>query len=388
MKKHINFFEIILILIVIPLFIISCSSGLQQLKKGNFDEAIFTSANRLQQKTDNKKALEVLREAYPLAINDHERAIRMFENSQEPFRWEKALVEYQALNRIYDVISHSSVSMREVGVPQQYIREAETARQLAADERYQAGELALAHKENRLAAKDAVGQFERVNQLIPNYKNANRKAEVAFQYAIHRVVIEPLHDVYRLHNDDYFDLQKAFDDELFRSKMFNQFVKYNNIGEARRDTIPQNDLVKFAFLGMDSPQRDITTTIENFTREIKVGTKKINDSTKVDVFEKINAKITTYKKSVVVRATMQMSIFDFKTNALLNEETDDERYCWTDSWQVFEGNPKALEDGKTCPPTSAPIFDNEPRGSYFFNRISNQFASHFKARLRKIYRDM
>ena len=388
MKKHINFFEITLIFTVISFLIISCSSGLQQLKKGNFDEAIFTSANRLQQKTDNKKALEVLREAYPLAINDHKRAIRMFENSQEPFRWEKALVEYQDLNRIYDVISHSSVSMREVGVPQQYIREAETARQLAADERYQAGELALAHKENRLAAKDAVGQFERVNQLIPNYKNANQKAEEAFQYAVHRVMIEPVYDVYRLHDHDYFDLQKAFDDEFFRSKIHNQFVKYSTTAEARRDTFPQHDLVKFAFLDLRSPQRDITTTIEHFTREIKVGTKKINDSTKVDVFEKVCGKIITYKKSVVVRGTMQMRVFDFKTNALLNEETDDERYCWTDSWQVFEGNPKALAEGQACPSTSAPMFDNEPRSSFFFNRISDQFASYFRGRLKRAYRDM
>ena len=388
MKKHIDFLEKVSTFILISLIITSCSSGLQQLKKGNFDEAIFTSANRLQQKSENKKALEVLREAYPLAIDDHKRAIRMFENSQEYFRWEKVLGEYQALNRIYDIISHSSVSMREVGVPQNYAREAETARQLAADERYQAGELALMHKENRLAAKDAVEQFERVNQLIPNYKNAIQKAEEAFQYAVHRVMIEPIYDVYRLHDHDYFDLQKAFDDEIFRSKITNQFVRYYTTAEARNDTLPQNDLVKFAFLGLSSPQRDITTTIEHFTKEIKVGTKKINDSTKVDICEKVNAKIITYNKSVVVRGTMQMRVFDFKTNVLLNEETDDERYCWTDSWQVFEGNTKALADGKTCPPTSAPIFDNEPSSSYFFNRISDQFANHFKGRLKKAYRNM
>ncbi len=388
MKKQINFLEKTVNFIIIATIITSCSSGLQQLKKGNFDEAIFTSAERLQKNPDHKKALSVIREAYPLAIDEHKRAIRVFENSQESFRWEKALAEYQALNKIYEVISHSSVSMREVGVPQNYAREAETARQLAADERYQAGIMALAHKENRLAAKDAVIQFERVNQLIPNYKNATQKVEEAFQYAVHRVMIEPVYDVYRLHDHDYFNLQKSFDDELFRSKRPNQFVKYYTTAEARRDTLPQNDLVKFAFLDLRSPQRDITTTTEHFTREIKVGTKKINDSTKVDVFEKVCAKITTYKKSVVVRGTMQMRVFAFKTNTLLNEETDDENYCWTDSWQVFEGNPKALTDGQSCPPTSAPIFSNEPSSSYFFNQISNQFANHFRGRLKRAYRDM
>jgi hypothetical protein len=388
MNKHINFLEKTVTFIIIATIITSCSSGLQQLKKGNFDEAIFTSAERLQKSPDHKKALSVIREAYPLAIDDHKRAIRIYENSSEPFHWEKALVEYQALNRIYEVISHSSVSMREVGVPQNYAREAETARQLAADERYQAGELALAHKENRLAAKDAVGQFERVNQLIPNYKNANQKAEEAFQYALHRVVIEPVYDLDRLHPYDYADLQKAFDDELFRSKPYNQFVKYYTTSAAREEVLPQNDLVKFAFLDLSSPQRNITTTIEHFTKEIKVGTKKISDSTKVDVFEKVCAKITTYNKSVVVRGTMQMRVFDFKTNALLNEETDDERYCWTDSWQVFEGDQRALEVGKICPPIHPISVNTEPSSSFFFNRISDQFARHFRGRLKKAYRDM
>ena len=104
MKKHINFLEKIILFLAISYIFTSCSSGLQQLRKGNFDEAIFTSVHRLQQKSNNKKASEVLREAYTLAIEDHKRKIRTFENSQESFRWEKALSEYQALNKIYDVI--------------------------------------------------------------------------------------------------------------------------------------------------------------------------------------------------------------------------------------------------------------------------------------------
>ena len=43
MKKQINFLEKTVLFITIIFVIVSCSSGLQQLKKGNFDEAIFTS---------------------------------------------------------------------------------------------------------------------------------------------------------------------------------------------------------------------------------------------------------------------------------------------------------------------------------------------------------
>jgi hypothetical protein len=360
---------------------------LQKLKKGNFDEAIFISANRLQQKSVNKKALEVLHEAYPLAIVDHKRAIRMFENSQEPFRWEKALAEYQALNKIYDIISHSSVSLREVGVPQNYAREAETARQLAADERYQAGELALAQKENRLAAKDAVGQFERVNQLIPNYKNANQKAEEAFQYAIHRVMIEPVYDVYHLQRDEYNELQSAFDREIFRSKTPSPFVRFYTTTSAREEVLPQNDVVKFALVGLSSPSVNVDKTVEHFSKQIKTGTKKINDSTKVDVFETVKATIVTFHKIIVVNGTMEMSVFDYTNNKLLSKEARNETYSWSNSWQIFEGNMKALDEGKTCPPMHGS--GNVLPSSYtLFCYLSDQFANYFKGRLKATYRDM
>lgn len=388
MKNHLKFLKKTIKFIICLSFLTSCSNGLQQLKKGRFDEAIFTSMERLKKNPDHKKAFSVLRESYPRAINDHKRAINIYENSQESFRWEKILAEYQALNQIYDIISHSAVNMRIMGAPQNFGFQAETARQLAAGERYQAGELALANKENRLAAKDALGQFERANQLIPNYKNANLKAKEAFQYALHRVVFEPVYDVFSLQDREYFKLQNALDREIFDSKPINQFVRFYTTASAREEIFSQNDLVKFSFLNLSAPLRDVNTTIEHYTSEIKVGTKKINDSTKVDVFEKVYAKITTYKKSIVVRGTMQMRVTDFRTKALLNEETEDESYCWTDSWQVFEGNPKALPDGQACPPTSSPILNTEPSRTFFFNRISDQFAHHFKRSLQRTYRNM
>ncbi|MDZ7897363.1 MAG: hypothetical protein U5N85_04950 [Arcicella sp.] len=153
MKTYLTILRKIVAFCLISIMLMSCSSGLQQLKNGNFDESIFLSVNRLQDKSNHQKSLAVLREAYPLAIENHKRAIRIYENSNEPFHWEKALAEYQQLNKIYEVITRNPASMQAVGVPQNYVREAETARKLAADDRYHAGITALAQKENRLAAK-------------------------------------------------------------------------------------------------------------------------------------------------------------------------------------------------------------------------------------------
>ena len=345
------------------------------------------SISRLLNKPTHQKALTALKEAYPLAIDEHRRAIKIYENSNEPFHWEKALAEYQQLNQIYEVITRKPAIMQIVGVPQNYAYEAETARQLAADDRYQAGIVAFAHKENRLAAKDALGQFQRANDLIPNYKEANQKAEEAFQYAIHRVTIEPVFSAIRLYRDEREVLQEHFDYAFFRpkAKSPSPFVKYYTTNSAREDSLPQNDLVRFVLVDISSPRVEIDTKIENFSKQIKTGRKKINDSTYVDVFETVTASITTYNKRITVRGSMEMQVRDYRSNQLINSELDHENYVWTDSYQTFSGNVLAL-DGKSCPSNGSWHF--EPSSSSIFDSLSNQFAGYFCRKLDRAYREM
>ena len=387
MKKQISFLEKIVLPIIITFIISSCSSGLQQLKNGNFDESVYLSVSRLQNKPNHQKALTTLKEAYPLAIDEHKRAIRIYENSNEPFHWEKALAEYQQLNQIYEVITRRPAIMQLVGVPQNYANEAETARQLAADDRYQAGIIALSHKENRLAAKDALGQFQKANDLIPNYKEANQKAEEAFQYAIHRVTIEPVFSTIRLYHDEREVLQEHFDYAFFRpkAKLPSPFVKYFTTNSAREDSLPQNDLVRFVLVDISSPRVEIDTKIENFSKQVKTGRKKINDSTYVDVFETVTASITTYNKRITVKGSMEMQVRDNRNNHLINSELDYENYVWTDSYQTFSGNVVAL-DGKACPAYGSWHF--EPSSSSIFDSLSSQFAGYFCRKLDRAYREM
>ena len=387
MKTNLTILQKASIFCSLSTFIISCSSGLQQLKNGNFDESIFLSIGRLQNKPNHQKALVALKEAYPLAIEEHKRAIRIYENSNEPFHWEKALAEYQQLNQIYEVITRKPAIMQIVGVPQNYANEAETARQLAADDRYQAGIVALAHKENRLAAKDALGQFQRANDLIPNYKEANQKVEEAFQYAIHRVTIEPVFSAIRLYQDEREVLQEHFDYAFFRpkAKLPSPFVKYYTTNSARKDSLPQNDLVRFVLVDISSPRVEVDTKIENFSKQVKTGRKKINDSTYVDVFETVTASITTYNKRITVRGSMEMQVHDYRNNQLINSELDHENYVWTDSYQTFSGNVAAL-DGKACPANGSWHF--EPSSSSIFDSLSSQFAGYFCRKLDRAYREM
>ncbi|MBA4410143.1 MAG: hypothetical protein Q8S54_06690 [Bacteroidota bacterium] len=46
----------------------SCSTGLKSLQRGDYYDAILKAVNRLSSDPDNRKATQVVRDGYPLAV--------------------------------------------------------------------------------------------------------------------------------------------------------------------------------------------------------------------------------------------------------------------------------------------------------------------------------
>ena len=57
-----------LLLLLFPLVLFSCSSGKKALQRGDYYQAISKAVERLKSNPDNDKALTVLEEGYPMAL--------------------------------------------------------------------------------------------------------------------------------------------------------------------------------------------------------------------------------------------------------------------------------------------------------------------------------
>ena len=70
-----------LLLFIIPILLIiqGCSSGKAILERGQYEEAVYQSVKRLQQKPGHQKASKVLKTAYPLAVQELMREIEFLD---------------------------------------------------------------------------------------------------------------------------------------------------------------------------------------------------------------------------------------------------------------------------------------------------------------------
>ena len=127
MKTHSYLF-----LALLGLTLISCATGKNAFEKGNYETAIDRAVNRLQSNPDNKKSKAVLVEGYNLASNFHLDRIREFQSSQDEFRYERIVSEYNKLNNYYGKIQRCPACLKLVN-PTNYRQEVETASESAAN---------------------------------------------------------------------------------------------------------------------------------------------------------------------------------------------------------------------------------------------------------------
>lgn len=352
----------------------SCSSGKSALNRNKFDLAVQKASKRLQQRPGLSKrgyglASQVLEQAFVQAYEAHQTTIRRLSapSTAEPFRWERVYQEYEQLQILTDNARRGfdrrgfnptceTCADWLSAYPSSYQDRKQATRELAAADRYEVAEQAFAYRqENRLAAKDAYLNYRKAADWVPNYQQANDKAAEALPFAILRVLVEPLSPTHELSAGDNRELERLIQKLVERTTTPSQFVRLYlpNMDSPREsaagesipgDGYPIHQAIQMVVTNY-SPFRESTssssTTVYSH-QEYKVGEKKINDSTKVDIKEKVSGVLTTYLHEINAGLDLRMRAIDTQTGKILWEEPVWESRSWRSEWQSFSGDDRAL----------------------------------------------
>ena len=229
-------------------------------------------------------------------------------------------------------------------------------------------------------------------EWVPDYRQARGKAEDALPLAILRVVVEPFSPSPELSQRQQADLQRLVSQKVAQQPTPSEFVRlYLSDENADEEPAPisQADrgwpihqviqMVVTNYRPYDESVSSSSTTVYS-DKEYKVGEKKINDSTKVDIKEKVKGTLTTYRKVVCARLEVRVRAIDTQTDQVLWEEPISESEAWATEWQKFDGDERAL-NGQSLK-TAAPF---EPSRWSLFSEVRDDMASSVAYLLRRRY---
>ncbi|TKC12843.1 hypothetical protein FA048_04290 [Pedobacter polaris] len=364
----------------LSILIVGCTTGKKALQKGNYDQSVFKSVDRLKSAPKNAEAMYVLPVAYDLALKEHLRKIDEAKVSSDVLRWETILSHYQKINQLSDEVNSSPVALTLVKNPQKYINEVEDSKYKAAEVRYTLGVNQMSEN-NRVSAKSAYYNFEKAQYFYPTYKDVKNKMDDAYWAAVVKVVVQPVKvnsSYYQLSNQ-YFQDQVS---EFMRSYQTNRFVIFYSEQQANAQKITPDQVLRMSFDDFIVGQTYVKERVEKLKKDsVLISDSRANGK----VYGTVRATLSVFDKQVSSSGLLAMTIFDYQTNKIIRQQRLPGTYLWQDSWASYKGDERALSKQQLqmtkrrelLPPAPAALFVEFTKPiyaqlvdeiSYFYNK--------------------
>jgi tetratricopeptide (TPR) repeat protein len=364
--------------IFLLVFLAGCSSGKQSFEKGDYDRAVYKAVNRLQKDPNNSKALQTLKQAYGFAKEEHLNRIKESTASNDLFRWERVISEYEALNNLADALRRCPSCRQAIGTDEKYLGQLTEATNKAAEVRYSHG-LKLLAENNRLSAKEAYASFERADQLLPGYKDTHQKLEEAYRAAVLKVVVEPVEvnkGVYQLSNE-YFQ-NKIY--EYLQHYERKSFIKFYTQQEASREKFVPDQVLSLNFDDFVVGQ----TYVKEKEQEIQRDSVKTGTVDGKDVYGTVKAKLITFEKTITSSGLLDFRVTDWKTKNIITQEKMPGTFVWRDEWATYKGDERALtkEHKKKVNHRESP----NPNPQFLFVEFTKPIYGQLTSKIESFYR--
>ncbi len=332
MKIQIWFIAVVLIVIS------ACSTGKKALQKGDYFSAISKAVERLKTSPENKNAIQVLSDGYPMTLEWTQEEMDLILSSNNSFKWEQATGLMQQVNQLSDQIRSTPAARKIISNPKSYTSELKMAYEKAAEERYSAG-LAELEFNTRESARRAFDHFSRANQLVNNYKDARQLMEEAKSSATLRVVVEAIPvntQRYKLSSEFFYNQVFEYLNNQFRPS---GFVSFYTPQQAEKAGLTNADfIIDMEFFDFSVGNLVRTEKEENAEQTVKVETR---DTTRI-TYKKYSAKLKTFNDQVISGGNLRVRIIDNSTGKLMTDELVPGSFTWVNQYAIFAGDKEAL----------------------------------------------
>jgi len=335
--------RILLTPFIIWLLLLSCSSGKKAFERGDYFNATLQAVNRLRSNPNSEKALQAVKDSYPMSLTWFQGKIDDALSTNSPFKYSEVVDYYEKMNRLSDEISRCPAALNIFPKVNYFTGELEQTRKLAAEEQYQAG-LVNEKINSRLAWKDAYFNFKQVDRFAPGYKDVKRRLDEAKYNATIKVIVEqiPVPRAYQLTSD--FFLRQMIEN-LMRYRP-NEFVEYYSPESADKAKINNPDqLLKMSFDDFVIGQVYDKESVHEVTRDsVEVGTVTLADGKKMKAYNTVRAKLKINHRELISNGVLDVTIIDLLQNNVISQRKFPGQFVWSMEWGSFNGDERALND--------------------------------------------
>jgi hypothetical protein len=332
MKNTVLLFSLAAILLV------SCSTGKKALQKGNYYSAVSKAVDRLKSAPENKSAIKVLREGYPMTLEWTQEEMDMVMSSNAPDKWERAIGLMEQVNRLSSEIRSAPAARKIISSPKTYTSELNMAYEKAAEVRYNEGLEAL-DMNTRESARAAFDHFWAANRYVEGYKNVKELMLNAKEMATIKVILEtiPAPSVkYKLSSEFFYDQVFKYLNNQYGP---NSFVNVYSPYQADKETLNNPDFViNMEFFDYSVGNLAHSEKEENLENKVKIESK---DTTRVQ-YKTYKAKLKTFTDQVVSGGTLRVRIVEPSTDKLMLDEMVPGSFTWVNEYAMFVGDEEAL----------------------------------------------
>jgi len=322
------------------ILLVSCSTGKKALQKGDYFSAVSKAVERLKTAPENKNAIKVVEEGYPMTLEWSQEEMDLILSSNSAFKWEQAVGLMKQVNQLSDAIRSTPAARKIISNPKTYSSELNMAVEKAAEARYNAG-LAELEVKTHESARNAYDHFAKANQYVVNYKNSRELMATAKEIATLRVVLQAIPvntQRYRLSSEFFYNQVFEYLNNQFRTS---GFVNFYSPFQAEKEKLANPDfIVDMEFFDFSVGNVIRTEKEENLERKVKIETR---DSTRTET-KTYKAKMKIFSDQVLSGGSLRVRIIDHANDKIMSDEIVPGSFTWVNEYAMFVGDKEALDN--------------------------------------------
>jgi hypothetical protein len=361
------------------LLLVSCSSGKKAFDRGDYYNATLKAVNRLRSDPNSSKAIEAVKEGYPMALIFFQGKVDNTLSANIPFKYTEVVGHYEKMNRMADEVSRCPAALKLFPQLNYYTLELDQSRQLAAEEQYTAG-LGNEKLDTRLSWKEAWSNYKQADRFAPGYKDVRNRLDQAKYNGTLKVIVEQIKvpQKYQLTSD--FFLNQIIEN-LLRNRP-NEFVAYYSPESAKKEGINQPDqLLRMNFDDFVVGQFYDKESVKELSRDSVQISVTLKTGEKVKAYNTVKAKLTVNRRELISKGILDVMILDLPSNKVVSQRKFPGQFIWFAEWGSFNGDERALDEKQLAVCRRKPLPPPGPQELFveFTKPIFNQVTPYLKS---------